>query len=423
MERINRPRGTADLLPRTAPAWQRVESIARGLCGHFHVHEIRTPIFEHTELFLRGVGDGTDIVEKEMYTFLDKGGRSLTLRPEGTAGIARAVVENKLYAEQLPLKLYYIGPMFRYERPAAGRVRQHHQFGIELVGSDAAAADLEVMSLAMRFFEEIGGRDLTLVVNSVGCAECRPRYREALLKYLELRLDGMCEDCNRRAVKNPLRILDCKNSCCQAAVSGAPSLQECLCEGCRSHFAELVQGLEALGLPYEVDPQLVRGLDYYTRTVFEIMHGPKGQRSTVAGGGRYNGLYEQLGGPALPAVGFGVGLERALLLLEQCGADTDIELAGPDAYVIPLGAAAEIPALQLTDRLRRAGRVVERDLPPVGQKSSLKNALKRAARLNAHYALILGDEELANGILQVKDLQSGEQEALTPEEFLYRLEK
>ncbi|ARU61631.1 histidine--tRNA ligase [Tumebacillus avium] len=414
MERVNRPRGTADLLPREVQDWQRLEAKAREVCGHFHVQEIRTPLFEHTELFMRGVGDGTDIVEKEMYTFLDKGGRSLTLRPEGTSAVARAVLENKLYVETLPLKLYYLAPMFRYERPGTGRLRQHHQFGIEVVGSDSAAADVEVVALAMRFYEEIGAKGLTVALNSVGCKECRPQYREELLEYLELRLEAMCGDCQRRAEKNPLRILDCKESCCQAAVLGAPSIQECLCGACKAHFDRVVQGLDALRLPYRVDARLVRGLDYYTRTVFEVMT-PSG--ATVSAGGRYNGLYTELGGVELPAVGFGAGLERALLLLQEQGVTLAETEPGVDVFVIPLGEAAEIAVLQTLDALRRAGLTVERDFGGKG----LKSGLKRANRLQAKRAVIVGEEELAAGKLLVKDLQDGGQETLELEELLYRL--
>ena len=419
MEKINRPRGTADVLPSHMPVWRRMEETARGLCRHFHVQELRTPIFEHTELFLRGVGDTTDIVEKEMYTFTDKGGRSITLRPEGTAGMARAILENKLYAEPLPLKLFYIGPMFRYERPGAGRVRQHHQFGIEVVGSEAPAADVEVASLAMRFYEAIGATDLTLVVNSVGCPACRPHYRQRMLDYLQPRLANMCGDCNHRAERNPLRILDCKQSACRSELQDAPSIQDCLCGDCRAHFDRVVRGLQALRIPVEVDASLVRGLDYYTRTVFEVMHGPAGNRTTVSGGGRYNGLFAELGGPDLPGVGFGAGMERAALLLEQCGVDVEEAAGGIDAFVIPLGEDAEIACLPLIDTLRRQGLAVERDFAGSG----LKSALKRAARLGARYALLLGDEELAQGQVQVKDLQNGTQESLTPEQFLYRIER
>jgi histidyl-tRNA synthetase len=416
MEKISRPRGTADLLPQQTRVWQRLEQIAREVCAHFHVREIRTPMFEHTELFLRGVGDGTDIVEKEMYTFSDKGGRSLTLRPEGTAAVARAVLENKLYAQPMPQKLFYLAPMFRYERPGTGRLRQHHQFGIEVIGSEAPAADVEVISLAMHFYEQIGAKGLTVVLNSVGCAACRPKYREELLEYLELRLTGMCEDCNRRAKKNPLRILDCKNSCCQAALLGAPSIQDCLCGECREHFGQVVQGLQALGIPYEVDAKLVRGLDYYTRTVFEVM---TEARSTVSAGGRYNGLYLELGGQDLPAVGFGAGLERALLLLEEQGVQLAEEEPGVDVYVIPLCKAAEIAVLPMIDALRRAKFTVERDFSGKG----IKSALKRAGKMQAKVALIAGEEELAAGKMLVKELASGKQEQMTLDELLYRLEK
>ncbi|MGB8955950.1 MAG: histidine--tRNA ligase [Tumebacillaceae bacterium] len=419
MEKINRPRGTVDVLPSQIPVWRRMEETARGLCRHFHVQELRTPIFEHTELFMRGVGDTTDIVEKEMYTFNDKGGRSITLRPEGTAGMARAILENKLYAEPLPLKLSYIGPMFRYERPGAGRVRQHHQFGIEVVGSESPAVDVEVASMAMRFYEEIGATDLTLVVNSVGCPTCRPQYRQRMLDYLQPRLVHMCEDCNRRAERNPLRILDCKQSACQAELVGAPSVLDCLCGECRTHFDKVVRGLQTLGIPVEVDASLVRGLDYYTRTVFEIMHGPAGSRTTVSGGGRYNGLFAQLGGPDLSGVGFGAGLERAILLLEQCGVTVEEAKGGIDAFVIPLGEDAEFACLPLIDTLRRQGLAVERDFAGSG----LKSALKRASRLGARYALLLGEAELATGQVQVKDLVNGTQENLTPEQFINSLER
>lgn len=419
MEMCKRPRGTQDVLPGKVQVWQRVEETARKVCAHFHVQEVRTPVYEHGELFLRGVGETTDIVEKEMYLFADKSGRRLALRPEGTAAVARAVVENKLYAEPLPLKLFYLAPMFRYERPGTGRYRQHHQFGIEVVGSESAAADVEVMSLAMRFYEELGVQGLTVVMNSVGCAECRPTFRAELLEYLEPRLPGMCEDCNRRAEKNPLRILDCKNSCCRVALEGAPSIQECLCDGCQRHFLQVTRGLEALGLPYEVDALLVRGLDYYTRTVFEIMTGEKGDRSTVSGGGRYNGLYAQIGGPELPAVGFGAGLERVVLLMEEQGVAAASEAETQvDVFVVPLGEEAEVASLPMIDQLRRSGLVVERDF-----SGKMRAALKRADRLRAGYAVIVGEEELQEGKVLVKELATGEQESMTVEELLYRLER
>lgn len=419
MDIINRPRGTADVLPRTAPVWQKLEATARRLCKHFHVQEVRTPVFEHTELFLRGVGETTDIVEKEVYEFQDRGGRSLTLRPEGTAPLARAVLENKLYAQSLPLKLYYIAPMFRYERPGAGRFRQHHQFGIEIVGTESPAADVEVMNLAMRFYEEIGAGGLTVLVNSVGCPCCRPQYREALLAYLRPRLQEMCDDCNRRAERNPLRILDCKQKACQEQLQGAPSIQDVLCEACSTHFAQVTQGLQALGIPFAVDAALVRGLDYYTRTVFEIVYGQEGAWTTVSAGGRYNGLYEQLGGPPLPAVGFGGGLERAIQLLEERGGSLAEWEPALDVYLIPVGEAGELASYSVGDTLRRAGLTVDRDF----EGNGLKSGLKRAARRVARFAVILGEAEQQEEVLLVKELATGEQQRLSMEEFLYRMEQ
>jgi histidyl-tRNA synthetase len=417
MAKVNRPRGTADVLPQEVQAWRFLEETARGVCAHFHVQEIRTPVFEHTELFLRGVGETTDVVEKEMYTFLDKGGRRLSLRPEGTAAVARAVLENKLYAQELPVKVFYLAPMFRYERPGQGRLRQHHQFGVELVGSESALADVEAIALAMRFYEQVGATGVTAVINSVGCEGCRPVYREEMLGYVRPRLERMCGDCRRRAEKNPLRILDCKQERCQAELIGAPSIQGCLCEGCKRHFSQLVQGLEALGVSYEVDTSLVRGLDYYTRTVVEFMVGEPGRRVTISGGGRYNGLYQELGGQELPAVGFGIGLERVMLLLQELGVLGKEQVKGPELYVLPLGERAQMAVLPMVDTWRRAGVAVELDL--VG--SGMKSGLKRANRLGAEYAVIVGEEELEAGRVLVKDLATGEQERLLAEELLYRL--
>lgn len=413
---ITRPRGTSDILPGEVERWQYVEGEIRSLCRLFNFREIRTPVFEHTELFLRGVGEGTDIVEKEMYTFTDRGGRSLTLRPEGTASVVRAYLEHKLYAEGGAAKFYYLAPMFRYERPQAGRLRQHHQFGVEIFGASSAAADAEVISLAMALLQRLGLAELTVHLNSIGCSGCRPAYRRELQDYFRPHLAALCPDCQRRFERNPLRLLDCKEEGCRRVREGAPQILQHLCLECREHFQSLQDQLERLGIPFRLDPWIVRGLDYYTRTVFEVLGAHLGAQSTVCAGGRYDGLIESMGGPPVPGVGFGLGLERLLLLLEK-GGHLNLAPPGPLIFVAAADPAGGRAALTLTQELRRAGLMCELDL--TGR--SLKSQLKQADRLGATWAVLLGEKELAEGAATVRDMETGREERLPLSELALRL--
>lgn len=401
---INIPKGTKDVLPEESYKWHYVEKTVREVARAFCVNEIRTPSFEHTELFLRGVGDTTDIVNKEMYTFEDKGGRSITLKPEGTAGVARAFIENSLYGNAQPTKMYYITPVFRYEKPQAGRLREHHQFGIEYYGAFSPAADVEVMMLAKTIFDKFGVGNLVLNINSIGCPECRKKYNAALKSYLGARLDDMCPTCRERFDKNPLRILDCKEEGCKAITKDAPSVIDYLCDDCRAHHESVCRQLDALGVNYVVNPRIVRGLDYYTRTVFEFISSNIGAQGTVCAGGRYNNLVEQVGGKPCPAVGFGMGIERLLLVLESLGLSVG-EKYVPDVYFAPVcDKAREItPALAL--KLRVKGLSVDYDIMDRGFKPQLKYANKTGVK----YLVILGEDEIAKGTASVKDMQSGEQ--------------
>ena len=399
------PKGTKDLLPQDAYRLQAVEAVEKRIAERAGYREIRTPVFEHTELFLRGVGDTTDIVQKEMYTFTDKGDRSITLKPEGTAGAVRALVEHSLYAGPLPVKMYYVNnPIFRYEAPQSGRLREHHQFGCECFGAAEPSCDAELISIAVDVLKGLGLDNLVVNINSIGCPECRKVYHEKLRAFLSERLDKLCETCRGRFEKNPLRILDCKVESCQKQLEGAPSILDCLCDACAAHFEGLKANLDALGIPYSVDPRIVRGLDYYTRTVFEIARQTENGTQAVCGGGRYDGLVEQIGGPKLPAMGFGMGVERVLMLLEQSG----VEIPEPrhyDAYVAALGAQARIPALELTTGLRRAGVKTETD--HAGR--SLKAQFKHADKVGAPYILIVGGDELARGTVRLRNMQTKEE--------------
>lgn len=401
---INIPKGTKDVLPEESYKWHYVEKTVREVARAFCVNEIRTPSFEHTELFLRGVGDTTDIVNKEMYTFEDKGGRSITLKPEGTAGVARAFIENSLYGNAQPTKMYYITPVFRYEKPQAGRLREHHQFGIEYYGAYSPAADVEVMMLAKTIFDKFGVGNLVLNINSIGCPECRKKYNAALKSYLGARLDDMCPTCRERFDKNPLRILDCKEEGCKAITKDAPSVIDYLCDDCRAHHESVCRQLDALGVNYVVNPRIVRGLDYYTRTVFEFISSNIGAQGTVCAGGRYNNLVEQVGGKPCPAVGFGMGIERLLLVLESLGLSVG-EKYVPDVYFAPVCDKARdiTPALAL--KLRAKGLSVDYDIMDRGFKPQLKYANKTGVK----YLVILGEDEIAKGTASVKNMQSGEQ--------------
>lgn len=399
---INIPKGTKDMLPSEAYKWHYVENIAREAAALFGFKEIRTPMFEHTELFLRGVGETTDIVTKEMYTFDDKGGRSMTLRPEGTAGVARCFIENGLQQGVMPMKAYYISSIFRYEKPQNGRLREHHQFGVECYGSDSPSADAEVISLASTFLRRAGLSELELNLNSIGCPTCRAEYNRALKEYIGANLHNMCGQCQARFEKNPLRILDCKEEKCKQITQNAPKITDYLCDDCRAHFDEVQRILTELGIAFKVNPGIVRGLDYYTRTVFEFVSTDIGAQGTVCGGGRYNNLVEQVGGKPTPAVGFGLGLERLLLVLEN----TDNLKAEPehtDVYLAPMGDNARAYARKLALDMRLKGIRAETDIMERGLKAQMKYADKSGAEC----VVVFGDDELANGVVQVKNLRSG----------------
>lgn len=400
---IQAPKGTKDVIPAESYKWQYIEKVARKVCDEFGFNEVRTPVIEHTELFLRGVGDTTDIVQKEMYTFEDKGGRSITLRPEGTASVVRSVIENGLYAGTLPLKVYYIAPVFRYEKPQAGRLREHHQFGVEMFGAAGAAADAEVIALADTFLRRLGIESLTVSINSIGCPVCRKRYHEALREYFGAYKDELCPLCLDRMERNPLRLLDCKEQHCGEIAANAPITLDYLCDECHTHFEDLKRELDLLGITYKIDPRIVRGLDYYTKTVFEFVATNIGAQSTVCGGGRYDRLVEQLGGPALPGLGFGCGLERLLMVLAESGIALPAAPT-PDIFVAAMGKDAAEKTAQLVTTLRRAGFAAERDV--TGR--SLKAQMKYADKLGANFSLTIGDNELAENTATLKNMRTGE---------------
>lgn len=398
------PRGTNDVLPEVAPAWRQVEEKIREICRQFAYGELRPPIFEHTELFQRGVGETTDIVEKEMYTFNDRGGRSLTLRPEITAGLVRAFIEHKLYAGPQPVKLTCIGPGFRYERPQAGRFRQFTQWDVEVFGSQNPALDAEVIQIGVELARRLGLEGLIVHLNSIGCPQCRPVYREKLLEYYRPQLDGLCETCRSRYQRNPLRLLDCKEEACRPVAAAAPRVIDCLCDECGIHFNGVKSYLEVLGVQYRVDPKIVRGLDYYTKTVFEVIYPPLGAQSTVWAGGRYDGLVETLGGPPTPGVGFALGMERLLMTLEKMGR-APAGAAALDVFVAPMGSEALGPALGILTSIRRQGFTAETDY--LGR--SLKSQMKHADRLGARFVAILGSNEVAGRTVTVRRMAGGDQ--------------
>ena len=407
---IKVPRGTQDILPSETEKWQRVEELIRETCRMYQYKEIRTPIFEHTELFTRSVGDTTDIVQKEMYTFQDRGDRSLTLRPEGTASVVRAFVEHKMfgYADQ-PVKLFYMGPMFRYERQQAGRYRQFVQFGIEAIGSADPAIDAEVISLAMSVYQKAGLKKLKLVINSLGDTESRVAHREALVNHFEPHIDEFCSDCQNRLKKNPLRILDCKVDRNNPLIASAPSLADFLNEESSAYFGKVKEYLTLLNIPFEVDPNLVRGLDYYNHTAFEIMSAAEGfgAITTLAGGGRYNGLVQELGGPDSPGIGFAMSIERLLLAIEA-EKNTWTDLSTLDAYIIGMGENAKRKAVELTNELRLNNIATEMDY----LDRKIKTQMKSADRLNAKFVLVIGDDELEKESVMLKNLSTGEQQLI-----------
>ena len=394
------PRGTKDVIPQESYKWQYVEEKIRNICKNYGYKEVRVPVFEHTELFERGVGDTTDVVQKEMYTFEDKGGRSITLRPEGTAGTVRCFLENNLYAESQPTKMYYMMSCYRYEKPQAGRLREFHQFGIEAFGSPDSSIDAEVISMAFNLLTSLGVKNLKLYVNSIGCPNCRKEYNTKLKNYFGKYTDELCETCKNRLDKNPMRIIDCKVTHCEEIGASAPKILNEQCPECTEHYNKLCKYLDNMGIAYEIDDTIVRGLDYYTTTVFEI----KSEGLVVCGGGRYNGLVEELGGKPTPGVGFGMGLERLLMVLETQGllpeAESDVQL-----YISNIGEEADLYSQKLVNELRMQGVAVEKDL----MSRSLKAQMKYADKIGAKYTVVIGDDEIKNGKVNVKNMTSGEQ--------------
>ena len=409
---IQIPKGCKDVLPSQVYLWHRIEETARKTAAAYAFKEIRTPVFEHTELFARGVGDTTDIVNKEMYTFLDKGGRSVTLRPEGTAGVARAFLEHGLAGGVMPFKAYYMISAFRYERPQAGRLREFHQFGAELYGAAGPEADAEAISFADSFLRALGLEKVALRINSIGCKHCRARYHEALKAYFAPHLGGMCEDCRNRYEKNPMRILDCKVEGCKAVAAGAPRMLDYLCDDCRAHFDRVRSLLTQAGVTHTVDPSIVRGLDYYSRTVFEFVSAAAGAQGTVLGGGRYDTLLEQMDGKAVPAVGFAAGMERLLLVMESEGKLPAPE-EGVDCYLAGMDASSRERAFLLANELRRQGVSCETDL----MERSVKAQFKYADKTGARFVAVLGERELLEGAAEVKDMKTSSSERVKLEEL------
>ena len=405
------PKGTQDLLPPKSGEWQAVEEVMRSEAALHGFGEVRTPVFEHTELFLRSVGDTTDVVEKQMYTFNDKGGRSITLRPEGTAGAVRAMLEHALYNDGLPVKLYYLTSCYRYEKPQAGRLREFHQFGVEMFGAAAPVADAEVICLAKSIFDRLGVKNLTLELNSIGCPECRAKFHQALKEYFEGYRDQLCETCLSRLERNPMRILDCKSPVCSKIAEGAPHILDYLCDDCREHFEGVQSYLKAAGVEFVINPTIVRGLDYYTRTVFEFVSNDLGAQSTVCGGGRYDGLTEQMGGKPMAGLGFGLGTERLMLVLEA----QKIQMPAPPAcevYIASMGEAAGREAFRLVNELQHSGVAAACDLCARGLKAQMKYANK----IGAAFTLVLGDNELAQKSAKIKNMKTGEEKPISLDE-------
>lgn len=398
-------RGTQDILPDNIYKWNHVESVIKELCALYGYSEIRTPMFEDTKLFLRGIGDTTDVVAKEMYTFEDRGGRSITLRPENTAAVVRSYLEHKLYGDQQVHKLFYMGSMFRYDRPQAGRYREFHQFGVEVLGASSPAADAEVINLAYTLFKTLGLKELELHINSIGDYKCRPIYRQKLIEFFEEKEDQLCDDCQARLHKNPLRILDCKEDSCRRASAGAPKITDYLCDECEKKFKAVKRYLAALEIPYSVDSRLVRGLDYYTNTAFEIQYPPLGAQSAICGGGRYDGLVEDVGGPSTPGIGFAVGLERLLLALEMQKLIPE-PANRKKVYIVTLGEDAIVEGIKIQQHLRDKGVIAEIDL----QDRSIKGQMKQAGKNNAEYTVIIGANEMEKKEAAVKNMENGKQQ-------------
>lgn len=397
-------KGTEDVLPKDSYRWQFVEDVMRKESAAYGFKEIRTPVFEHTELFARGVGQTTDVVQKEMYTFDTKGGESVTLRPEGTAGAARAVLEHGLVNDSLPIKASYFVSCYRYEKPQAGRLREFHQFGLECYGTQSPVADAELICAAQSIFDRLGIKQLRLEINSIGCPTCRAEYHKALKEYFYGYKDELCETCNSRLEKNPMRILDCKSTICSKIAQGAPKITDYLCDECKEHFASVQKYLDAAGVEYTVNPTIVRGLDYYTKTVFEFVTDFIGAQGTVCGGGRYDGLIEELGGKHLPSLGFAMGIERLLMLMDKQG----IEIPQPstcDLYVAVMGESASLKSFEIIKAVRSCGLIAETDI--VGR--GLRAQMKYADKIGAKFSMVLGDNEIEQGKAVIKNMSSGEQ--------------
>lgn len=401
---LQRPKGTQDALPAGINKWHTVEQIVRDCAEQFGFREIRTPVFEETGLYVRSVGDTSDVVTKEMYTVSSKGDQTFTLRPEGTAGVVRAMLENGVMNEGFPQKVYYVIPCFRHEKPQAGRLREFHQFGIEMFGAASPYADAEIILLAKSVLDECGLENIELNINSIGCPECRKKYHAALKEYFSARKDELCDTCRERLDKNPMRILDCKSPICSEIAKGAPIILDYLCDDCRAHFEKLKEILAANGVEFTVNPKIVRGLDYYTRTVFEFISNDIGAQGTVCGGGRYDGLVSELGGQPTPALGFGMGLERLILTMEQQKKDF-LEAKTCDIYFAPMGEAAQAKAAVLCQALREEGYAAEFDL--VGR--GLKPQMKYANKIGAKFVCVLGDNELESGEVKIKNMRTGEE--------------
>ncbi|HZJ83845.1 MAG TPA: histidine--tRNA ligase [Clostridia bacterium] len=415
---IRAPRGTKDVLPNESYKWHYLEKIIREITDLFGYKEVRTPVFEHTELFVRGVGDTTDIVQKEMYTFLDKGDRSITLKPEGTAGAVRAYIEHSLYGVAQPIKMYYLTPVFRYENPQAGRLREHHQFGVEVFGAKEPSIDAEIIMLAMTLFNRLGLKGLELNINSIGCHCCRPKYHDALREYLKDHLDELCNTCNDRYEKNPLRILDCKTKECGIIVKNAPIILDFICHECSTHFEGLKRFLEMASIEYKINPMIVRGLDYYSKTVFEVISTQIGAQGTVCGGGRYDSLVGECGGPETPGAGFGLGLERLILALESQNISIPQQLAR-DVFFVSIGEKARYRAFDLMQAMRSKG--ISSEMDHVGR--SVKAQFKYADKANVTWVCIMGDQELENNQVKIRSMEDGKEELIPQKDIIHYIQE
>lgn len=406
-------KGTKDVLPKEVHKNQYIEATALDIAEKFGYKEIRTPMFEHTELFQRGVGDTTDVVQKEMYTFDDKGGRSITLRPEGTAGAVRSYLENGLCNEALPQKVCYVGPCFRYEKPQAGRLREFHQFGVECFGTASPLADAELISLGKSIFDTLEVKDISLEINSIGCPTCRAEYHKALKEYFSSRKDELCDTCRDRLDRNPMRILDCKSPVCSEIAKDAPVVTDYLCEECDAHFKKVQEYLKAMNIDYTINPKIVRGLDYYTKTVFEFISNSIGAQGTVAGGGRYDGLVDELGGQKTPSLGFAMGLERLMMLMDAQNAPFP-DASAPDLFVVALGDKATLKAVEIVKDMRAEGFTALMDL----NQRSVRAQMKYADKLGAKFNIVIGDNEVENGTAKLKNMSTGEETDIALETFV-----